>query len=45
MNLKRQDGIVYGSLSLEDRKTVGYSGSDDADLINVSRPSMGSRLG
>lgn len=34
-NLARRDGIVYGTLSLEDRKLVGYSGSDDADLINV----------
>ena len=34
-NLERKDGIVYGSLSLEDRKAVGYSGTDDADLINV----------
>jgi bifunctional oligoribonuclease and PAP phosphatase NrnA len=33
--LERKDGIVYGSLNLEDRKAVGYSGSDDADLINV----------
>ncbi len=34
-NLERKDGIVFGSLSLEDRKAVGYSGSDDADLINI----------
>jgi phosphoesterase RecJ-like protein len=34
-NLQRKDGIVYGSLSLADRKAVGYSGTDDADLINV----------
>ena len=34
-NLERKDGIVYGSLSLEDRKAAGYSGTDDADLINV----------
>jgi phosphoesterase RecJ-like protein len=34
-NLERKDGIVYGSLTVEDRKAVGYSGSDDADLINV----------
>jgi phosphoesterase RecJ-like protein len=34
-NLERKDGIVYGCLSLEDRKAVGYSGTDDADLINV----------
>ena len=34
-NLQRKDGIVYGSLSLADRKAAGYSGTDDADLINV----------
>ena len=45
MNLKRQDGIVYGSLSLEDRKTVGYSGSDDADLINVISAIDGFKVG
>ncbi|HET6846581.1 MAG TPA: DHH family phosphoesterase [Anaerolineales bacterium] len=34
-NLQRKDGIVYASLSIADRKAAGYSGSDDADLINV----------
>ncbi|MFH1183468.1 MAG: DHH family phosphoesterase [Chloroflexota bacterium] len=34
-SLERMDGIVYGTLTLEDRKAVRYSGSDDADLINV----------
>jgi phosphoesterase RecJ-like protein len=34
-NLERRDGIVYGTLTLEDRKGAAYSGSDDADLINV----------
>jgi phosphoesterase RecJ-like protein len=34
-NLERADGIVYGTLSLDDRKGAGYSGTDDADLINV----------
>jgi phosphoesterase RecJ-like protein len=34
-SLERKDGIVYGTLTLEDRKRAGYSGSDDADLINV----------
>jgi phosphoesterase RecJ-like protein len=33
--LERKDGIVYGTLTLQDRKASGYSGSDDADLINV----------
>ena len=34
-SLERKDGIVYGTLTLQDRKGAGYSGSDDADLINV----------
>lgn len=34
-SLERSHGIVYGTLSLDDRKSAGYSGSDDADLINV----------
>ncbi len=33
--LQRKDGIVWGTLTLEDRKIAGYSGNDDADLINV----------
>jgi phosphoesterase RecJ-like protein len=33
--LESTDGIVWSSLSLADRKTSGYDGNDDADLINV----------
>lgn len=33
--LKREDRIVWTSLSLEDREAAGYSGRDDADLVNV----------
>lgn len=33
--LERQDGLVWASLSLEDRRQVGYPGPDDADLIDV----------
>lgn len=33
--LQREDRIVWTSLSLEDRKAVGYPGRDDADLINL----------
>ncbi len=33
--LSRQDGLVWASLTLDDRRQVGYSGSDDADLVNV----------
>jgi bifunctional oligoribonuclease and PAP phosphatase NrnA len=33
--LAREDGLVWASLTLDDRRQVGYSGSDDADLVNV----------
>jgi len=32
--LETSDGIVWSTLTLEDRKECGYSGNDDADLIN-----------
>jgi phosphoesterase RecJ-like protein len=34
-SLEQQDGIVWGTLTLEDRKQSGYGGNDDADLINI----------
>lgn len=34
-NLHYEDGIVWTELTLADRATSGYSGNDDADLINV----------
>lgn len=34
-SLKSEDGIVYATLTLADRKAAAYSGNDDADLINV----------
>ena len=43
--LERRDGIVYGVLTLEDRKHAGYSGSDDADLINVISAIDGFKVG
>lgn len=33
--LKQEDGLVWTNLTLEDRQSVGYSGKDDADLINL----------
>ena len=33
--LERDDGILWTSLTIEDRKAVGYPGSDDADLVNL----------
>jgi phosphoesterase RecJ-like protein len=35
MDLDRKDGIVWASLDLQDRASVGYPGWDDGDLIDV----------
>jgi bifunctional oligoribonuclease and PAP phosphatase NrnA len=34
-NLQRADGIIWTSLTLADRAAAGYTGNDDADLINL----------
>ena len=34
-HIQRDGAIVWATLSLSDRKAVGYSGRDDADLISV----------
>lgn len=33
--LQQEDGLVWTSLTMEDRKRVGYPGADDADLVNL----------
>lgn len=33
-SLQRDGGLVWGSLTLADRKAVGYPGNDDAELVN-----------
>jgi phosphoesterase RecJ-like protein len=33
--LKRDEQIVWTTLSMDDRKAVKYSGRDDADLVNI----------
>lgn len=43
--LERSDGMVWGTLSLEDRKLAGYAGSDDADLINIISAIDGFKVG
>jgi phosphoesterase RecJ-like protein len=43
--LEHKDGIVFATLTLEDRKGAGYSGSDDADLINVISAIDGYKVG
>lgn len=34
-SLESKNGIVWGTLTLADRKSAGYGGNDDADLINM----------
>lgn len=34
-SLESRNGVVWGTLTLEDRKSAGYGGNDDADLINM----------
>ena len=43
--LERKNGMVWATLTLEDRKTAGYSGNDDADLINTISAVDGFKVG
>jgi len=43
--LQSTDGIVWSSLSLEERKECGYGGNDDADLINMISAIEGHKVG
>ena len=43
--LETADGLVWGTLTLEDRKAAGYSGNDDADLINEISAINGKKVG
>ncbi len=44
-SLERQDGMVWSTLTMADRKVAGYSGNDDADLINVISAIDGYKVG
>lgn len=44
-SLKSKDSIVWGTLTLADRKTAGYGGNDDADLINLISAIDGNKVG
>lgn len=33
--LQKQNGLIWTSITLQDKLDVGYAGNDDADLINV----------
>ncbi len=43
--LERKDGMVWATLMLADRKASGYSGNDDADLINIISAIDGFKVG
>jgi bifunctional oligoribonuclease and PAP phosphatase NrnA len=42
--LSHDDGIVWTSLTLADRKNIGYAGNDDADLVNVLSSINGAKI-
>jgi bifunctional oligoribonuclease and PAP phosphatase NrnA len=44
-SLEQKDGIVWGTLRLADRKSSGYGGNDDADLINMISAIHGNKVG
>ena len=43
--LEQEDGIVWATLTMEDRKKSGYGGNDDADLINMISAIEGHKVG
>jgi phosphoesterase RecJ-like protein len=44
-SLQSENGIVWGTLTLADRKSAGYTGNDDADLINMISAIDGNKVG
>ena len=44
-SMEQENGIVWGTLTLEDRKQTGYGGNDDADLINMISAIDGNKVG
>jgi len=44
-SMEQEDGIVWGTLTLVDRKKTGYGGNDDADLINMISAIDGNKVG
>jgi bifunctional oligoribonuclease and PAP phosphatase NrnA len=43
--LEQRNGIVWATLTVNDRKLAGYSGNDDADLINLISAIEGNKVG
>lgn len=44
-SLQQKNGIVWATLTMEDRKRSGYGGNDDADLINIISSINGNKVG
>jgi phosphoesterase RecJ-like protein len=44
-SLESKHGIVWGTLTVADRKSAGYGGNDDADLINMISAIDGNKVG
>jgi phosphoesterase RecJ-like protein len=44
-SLQQKNGIVWATLTMEDRKKAGYGGNDDADLINIISAIEGNKVG
>jgi phosphoesterase RecJ-like protein len=44
-SLEEDHGLVWATLTLNDRKHSGYSGNDDADLINMISAIEGNKVG
>src|SRR5215208_1797169 len=44
-HLEQKNGIVWATLTLDDRKKSGYGGNDDADLINLISAMEGNKVG
>src|SRR5215213_5029122 len=42
---EQKNGIVWATLTLDDRKKSGYGGNDDADLINMISAIEGNKVG
>jgi phosphoesterase RecJ-like protein len=44
-SLQNKHGIVWGTLTMQERKAAGYGGNDDADLINMISSIEGNKVG
>ena len=44
-SMEQKNGIVWSTLTLEDRRRSGYTGNDDADLINMISAIDGNKVG